>query len=741
MKQLFVIFGLLLTVAVQAVTNNIATCSYADTLAAYNAATAGDVLKWPIGTGYWTNRIHITTSKPVTFIGAGMTNGTVIYDDCNTTDRALISSLFWIEHTSATIPVRVSSIEIRRGQTNGAAGALWGVFRVDSKQRNMRFDHINFNNAIGRSFEWVDTGTNSLGGVADHIIYNGSQQNLSGMFFRGTAPENGNKAWTLPIPFGTTNMLYVESCFVTNLSNRAITDGRTGIYYTYRYGTNWNASCENHENFGGSRGGRGQDVSHTYFNGNGETAVLDRTGTMYVHDNTSAGSTPGILRFLYVRASDIDSPWGEANGGTIWDHTNGVLYASGTHTGSNLSTNMTDTNTFWGTNNYWIGYNIINLDTIASTNPSFPHIGETNSGLISISTSNTITCSAPGLVGSTIKWRTGDRYEIRKILHGLDQPGVGAGSLISNTTDANWGTPAAWPNQVNDPCYVWNNHGTSPGTNIASPGLYYFITTPEHYLYAVAPGYTELAYPHPLIAAFDALSGPGITDGGAANNPSLAAISNQSIAQDSNTASLAVTISGGVTNVNNYTVTGISTLTNLVPSPSSGSTNWVFGGSGASRTLVIYPIAGQFGVTAITLTVTDEAGNSGQTAFQLTVTQTGASPPTIGSILAASTRVGTISTPASFTVGDPVDDPATLTVTATSANQSQLSDAFTFLGGSGASRTIAGQPGPIDGPVIVTVIVQNSAGLTATNTWTLTGTGNGMSGGQSIVRLRIPIRK
>lgn len=732
-----ILICLLSCLSLSAATNNIPTCSYADTLAYYNAASAGDVLKWPIGTGYWTNRIHITTSKPVTFIGAGMTNGTVIYDDCNTTDRALISSLFWIEHTSATIPVRVSSIEIRRGQTNGAAGALWGVFRVDSKQRNMRFDHINFNNAIGRSFEWVDTGTNSMGGVVDHIIYNGSQQNLSGMFFRGTAPENGNKAWTLPIPFGSTNMMYIESCFVTNLSNRAITDGRTGIYYTYRYGTNWNASCENHENFGGSRGGRGQDVSHTYFNGSGETAVLDRTGTMYVHDNTVAGSTPGILRFLYVRASDIDSPWGEANGATVWDHTNGVLYASGTHTGSNLSTNMTDTNAFWGTNNYWIGYNIINLDTIASTNPSFPHIGETNSGLISISTSNTITCSAPGLVGSTIKWRTGDRYEIRKILHGLDQPGVGAGSLISNTTDANWGTPAAWPNQVNDPCYVWNNHGTSPGTNIASPGLYYFITTPEHYLYGVAPGYTELAYPHPLIAAFDALSGPGITDGGAANNPTIASIANQSIAQDSHTGTLTVTLGSGLTTVNNYTVTTASTLTSLVP---NSGTNYVSGGSGANRTLVIYPVAGQYGVTIITLTVTDEVGAQGQTSFQLTVTQTGASPPTITTIANISTRIGTFGTPSTFTIGDPVDDPATLILTASSSNQNIQSDDFIVFGGSGASRNVTGRPGPIDGTATVTVTVQNAAGLTTNTTFTITGTGNSITVGPRNLKARGVVR-
>jgi hypothetical protein len=96
-------------------------------------------------------------------------------------------------------------------------------------------------------------------------------------------------------------------------------------------------------------------------------------------------------------------------------------------------------------------------------------------------------------------WAAGQGYEIRRVLRAIDQPGSGAGDLISGANP----TPK-WLNQVREPCYSWNNIYTPDGSHInftpginagLGPGLVqgldYFNDTP-------LPGYTPYTYPHPL---------------------------------------------------------------------------------------------------------------------------------------------------------------------------------------------------------------------------------------------------
>ena len=105
--------------------------------------------------------------------------------------------------------------------------------------------------------------------------------------------------------------------------------------------------------------------------------------------------------------------------------------------------------------------------------------------------------------------------------------------------------------------------------------------------------------------------------------PNISTIAAQSIAEDTNTAVLAFTISDRETTATNLTLTGISTNQTWV-----GTTNIVFGGSGTNRTVKVTPKKDQWGTNYITLVVTDPGGASNTTSFQLKVSSVNDVPVT-----------------------------------------------------------------------------------------------------------------
>jgi uncharacterized protein (DUF1800 family) len=92
-------------------------------------------------------------------------------------------------------------------------------------------------------------------------------------------------------------------------------------------------------------------------------------------------------------------------------------------------------------------------------------------------------------------------------------------------------------------------------------------------------------------------------------------------------------------------------------------------------------------------------------------------PPTISSIAPQTAVSGQTMTPVGFTVGDAESDPSTLTVTATSSDQTIVTNANISLGGSGASRTISLVPqSGIVSVVTCTITVTVSDGIASTPT-------------------------
>ena len=96
--------------------------------------------------------------------------------------------------------------------------------------------------------------------------------------------------------------------------------------------------------------------------------------------------------------------------------------------------------------------------------------------------------------------------------------------------------------------------------------------------------------------------------------PTITAISNQSIPQNTATSALAFTVNDAETAAASLTLTGGSSNTTLVP-----NANIVFGGSGTSRTVTVTPAGNQTGSSTITVSLNDGIATV-STNFTLTVT-------------------------------------------------------------------------------------------------------------------------
>ena len=96
--------------------------------------------------------------------------------------------------------------------------------------------------------------------------------------------------------------------------------------------------------------------------------------------------------------------------------------------------------------------------------------------------------------------------------------------------------------------------------------------------------------------------------------PTISAIADLAINEDQNTGALAFTVGDAQTPAGSLTLSAASTNLALVP-----LANIVFGGSGASRNVTVTPLANQFGVANITITVTDAGSAIGTTTLDVNV--------------------------------------------------------------------------------------------------------------------------
>ena len=197
--------------------------------------------------------------------------------------------------------------------------------------------------------------------------------------------------------------------------------------------------------------------------------------------------------------------------------------------------------------------------------------------------------------------------------------------------------------------------------------------------------------------------------------PTITGISAQSVAINTATSALAVTVNDAETAPALLTMSASSSNTTLVP-----NANITFGGSGTNRTVTVTPAQSQTGTTTITVGVNDGSVTT-NTTFTLTVTGTN-NAPTISAIGAQSTPQNTAKSGIAFTVGDVDTGAATLTLSGASSNATVVPDANITFGGSGASRTVTVTPATNQtGAATITVTVNDGA-TTATSSFVLTVT-------------------
>jgi hypothetical protein len=97
-----------------------------------------------------------------------------------------------------------------------------------------------------------------------------------------------------------------------------------------------------------------------------------------------------------------------------------------------------------------------------------------------------------------LQWRSqsfsvGDKYEIRKVIQALDQPGLGAQVGTMNRNNPRW------MQQATEPCYSWNNtdQNNNP-VNFLAPNRAPVLEGRDYFNDTPMPGYTPYTYPHPL---------------------------------------------------------------------------------------------------------------------------------------------------------------------------------------------------------------------------------------------------
>ena len=486
---------------------------FASVKSAVAKAADGDIVVTPAGTAAWTSTLVI--NKSISLIGAGI-DQTIFIDQ--TPKGTGHNCLFQIESKSNTILSRISGFTIN-GSDGGSTGSTidkggLGAISIAavSANPNVRVDHIKFYRLYQRPLVF----SGGAWGVVDHCDFTmgpwtgGIEIKHDSWKGRG---NYGDNSWADEAHFGTEQAMFIEDCTFTEFSGATFVDGDAGMRVVVRHCTVTGSEMGNHgtETSQRYRGGRMMEVYKNTMDGgdsshNHNWAIYVRGGTALIWGNT-LDRYDRIVNLAGYRLWFKAQPWGQADGANVWDvndtedHSgNGYgggpsgVFATGTHTGSNGASTLTDSAAAW-TKNQWRGYSIRNLT-------------QTTAGSINANTTTTITPDG-NPQGAPMTFNSGDRYEIRKVLVVLDQPGRGKGDYISGGSSVVNPTPRKNPNNMLEPVRIWGNtlapkFGNGNGLPVVTSQAYNLVENVDWYYSidnsAALPGYSPYVYPHPLVS-------------------------------------------------------------------------------------------------------------------------------------------------------------------------------------------------------------------------------------------------
>lgn len=195
--------------------------------------------------------------------------------------------------------------------------------------------------------------------------------------------------------------------------------------------------------------------------------------------------------------------------------------------------------------------------------------------------------------------------------------------------------------------------------------------------------------------------------------PTISSLSNRTIAEDSSTGALALTVGDAETAAGSLILSGASSNPTLVP-----YANIVFGGSGSSRTVTVTPAPNQNGTTTITLSVSDGSATS-TSSFTLTVNPVN-DPPQVWGLSDKLVYLNGTTGPMGFSVSDLETASTSLTVSGSSSNPALVPNANLVFGGSGSSRTLTVTPAAGQSGTATISVTVSDGSATASQSFVLT---------------------
>ena len=457
----------------EAATIDAKSASLSDVAAAIASAADGDIVTIPGEMSTWTRTLQVR--KAITLQGAGV--GVTIIKDGVQKGRLIDWTL------AAGNASRLTGIEFQDGGRPNGDPYVMNVLGSNTNGATFRWDHCAWNGVKGVPV------FNTVIGVVDHINFSNHSLQIWIYGSNWNGQQNGDGSWAAPVNFGSSQFLFIEDCTADNPGPTYLgqfTDAYAGARFVVRHCSLGGLIVGDHgtESTGRARGGRAMEIYQNTFDGHNINSFFggSRSSRVIVHDNTVVNFwSPTFFNLACFRMFYSFPPWGGADGTNAWDVNEPTVFFTGTAAANSSGTTVTVSGANWATNQ-WAGYTLRRLtDNCGSGTPNFSEI--------SSNTSNTITYH-DAAYGANMSFCVGDSLEIRKVDYALDQPGRGGGSLITGTPPVR---PPQWNDQVNEPCYAWNNGSATfhPNQKVIRAGEHYFNNTSM-------PGYTEFTYPHPL---------------------------------------------------------------------------------------------------------------------------------------------------------------------------------------------------------------------------------------------------
>jgi hypothetical protein len=528
--SLRVICGCLLLFAVEAsaAVYNCATANFSEVQSNINLTIDGDsvtVTNFAAGTittNHWTGTLT-NAGQNITIQGPGpwfsvvvnepvspntyVSNATTLVIVADTTAKHQIS-MRWSSNSSVG---RITGFTFMPGTNSpGQGDSSQGFITYGGICMNARLDNNHFFRVGQANLQlsgWIN-------GVADHNV---TWESVGDFMFGdmptygGTNFNYGDYSWASADSLGTTNAFYVESFVYTNNPNaQGIFDGEQGCRLVARYGTFTNGSIVSHDIATGQRqrAFRQGEVycNHAYWITNKVDQMLwpefgnYRGGVWITFSNTVRNYNTPVRYSVYREQFCLWNPWGMANGTNTWDACSTNIYDSGTFNGTDgTALLLTDTTKSWTVNQWTAGFVVHNL------NKGYAY------GVVATNDAHNITYTRNGDscgINTNFVWNTGDAYRIYYITNAIDQCGRGQGDLITGDTPVNSVLGGVtYPRQALDICYSWSNTITWDAFAVSQFGPVYtyplasqtVVTNRDYLNNVIAPGYTPLVYPHPLV--------------------------------------------------------------------------------------------------------------------------------------------------------------------------------------------------------------------------------------------------